>query len=54
LEVADEQRARLEQQLGDLLFGLCQLARWLGLSAEDSLRASARRFVDRFASMDQE
>ena len=47
-QVPDERRARLEHELGDLLFGLCQLARWLGLSAEDSLRGSARRFVDRF------
>jgi MazG family protein len=45
--IADEQRARLEHGLGDLLFALSQLARWLGLSAEDSLRASSRRFVDR-------
>jgi MazG family protein len=45
--IPDTQRARLEHGLGDLLFALCQLARWLGLNAEDSLRASARRFVDR-------
>lgn len=39
-------RERLEQPLGDLLLGLCQLARQLGLSAEDSLRASTQRFAD--------
>jgi MazG family protein len=45
-----EWRERLEQEFGDLLFGLCQLARWLGFSAEDSLRASARRFAGQFDS----
>jgi uncharacterized protein YabN with tetrapyrrole methylase and pyrophosphatase domain len=36
----------LEQRFGDLLFSLCQLARWLGLNAEDSLRVAAGRFAD--------
>jgi uncharacterized protein YabN with tetrapyrrole methylase and pyrophosphatase domain len=35
-------------RLGDLLFDLCQLARRLGLSAEDSLRAWTTGFVERF------
>jgi MazG family protein len=48
-----ELRARLEHELGDVLFGLCQLARRLGLSAEDSLRACNRRFVDRFRRLEQ-
>jgi MazG family protein len=38
--------AGLECELGDLLFSLCQVARRLGLSAEDSLRAANRRFVE--------
>jgi ATP diphosphatase len=42
-----DRRDRLDEQLGELLFGLCQLARRLGLSAEDSLRACTWRFVDR-------
>lgn len=42
-----ELRDRLNQGMGDLLFGLCQLARRLGLSAEDSLRAATQRFTDR-------
>jgi MazG family protein len=41
-------RAGIERQLGDVLFGLCQLARRLGLSAEESLRAANRRYIDRF------
>ncbi len=42
-----EHRGRLEQDIGDLLFSICQLSRQLGLSAEDSLRASIRRFVEK-------
>jgi MazG family protein len=34
------------QPLGDLLFTVCQLARLLGVNAEDSLREANRRFVD--------
>jgi MazG family protein len=49
----DEGRARLEHELGDLLFGVCQLARRLGLSAEDSLRGSSRRFVEDFRRLVQ-
>jgi len=35
----------LDQRLGDLLFGLCQLARRLGVDAEASLRGANRRFA---------
>jgi MazG family protein len=47
-------RGRLEQQLGDVLFALCQLARWLGVSAEEGLRDCTRRFVDRFRRMERQ
>jgi ATP diphosphatase len=42
--LASEQRARLEHALGHLLFNVCQLARLLGLNAEDSLRTYNRVF----------
>jgi MazG family protein len=47
-----DERARLEHELGDLLFSLCQLARWLGINAEDSLRSCAERFIRRFRTME--
>jgi uncharacterized protein YabN with tetrapyrrole methylase and pyrophosphatase domain len=53
-DLSDEVRARLGSDLGELLFGLCQLARRLGLNAEESLRACTRRFVDRFRRMEQQ
>jgi XTP/dITP diphosphohydrolase len=52
--VPPELRQQLDHELGDALFGLAQLARWLGLSAEDSLRACTRRFVQRFRRMEQQ
>ena len=54
LGVTEETRTQLDRQLGDLLFDLCQLARWLGLNAEDSLRASTRRFVEHFTRLEQQ
>jgi MazG family protein len=51
---AADHRTRLQHDIGDLLFSVCQLARQLGLSAEDSLRGSTRRFVDRFRRMERQ
>lgn len=47
-------KAKLEHELGDVLFSLCQLARWLGTSAEDALRLCAERFISRFRTMENE
>jgi len=43
----------VEQELGDLLFSLVNLARFLNLSAEDALRKSVARFTGRFRYMEQ-
>jgi MazG family protein len=43
-----------EQVLGDVLFELCQLARRMGVNAEDSLRAANRRFVERCRRHEEE
>ena len=43
----------IEQELGDLLFSLVNLARFLNLSAEDALRKSVARFTGRFRYMEQ-
>src|SRR5262245_28785712 len=42
---AGESRESQERRLGEALFALCQAARRLGLSAEDSLRECNRRFA---------
>jgi MazG family protein len=46
--LSEESRRQVDSDLGNLLFNLCQLARQLGLNAEDSLRACNRRFVESF------
>ncbi len=44
-------RAALEHELGDLLFSVAQLARHLGLEAEQCLRTANSRFELRFFTM---
>ena len=41
-----EQRERMERTMGEILFNVSQLARCVGVSAEDSLRACNKRFVE--------
>lgn len=47
-------KARLEHELGDLLFALCQLARWMDLDAEGCLQGASKRFLGRFRAMEQQ
>jgi tetrapyrrole methylase family protein/MazG family protein len=42
-----------EWELGDLLFTLVNLARWLGLDAESALRGTCDRFAHRYAEMER-
>lgn len=55
-EVEELRRAsnavKREEELGDLLFSLVNLARWLGVDAESALRAANARFARRFAAME--
>ena len=43
----------VEEELGDVLFSLVNLARFLNLSAEDALRRSVARFAARFQHMEE-
>jgi MazG family protein len=45
----DEARAA---EMGDLLFALANVARWLGLDAESALRRACDRFARRYAEME--
>ncbi len=51
---ACEDAAAREREMGDLLFTLVNLARWLGVDAESALRRACDRFTQRFAQMEQE
>jgi tetrapyrrole methylase family protein/MazG family protein len=43
---------RVRAELGDLLFALVNLARWLRVDAEEALREANRRFRERFLAME--
>lgn len=42
----------LEHEIGDLLFAVCQLARWLNISAENALGSCCKRFIRRIETME--
>lgn len=42
-----------QREFGDLLFTLVNLARWLDIDAEESLRLANRKFVERFERVEQ-
>ena len=46
---SDEERAT---EMGDLLFTIVNLARWLGIHAEDALRQANARFQGRYTTME--
>jgi len=45
--------ARLEEEAGDLLFAVVNLARFVGVDPEQALRGAVTRFVRRFTNMEQ-
>ncbi len=52
LQAAGDRAAR-ERELGDLLFTLTNVARWLGVDAESALRGACDRFTRRYAAMER-
>ncbi len=57
-EEAGELRAAVEleeqaRELGDLLFALVNVARWLDIDAESALRGTCDRFTQRYAEMER-
>jgi MazG family protein len=48
----DQGRERLEEELGDLLFSVANLARKLGLEPEAALRTANEKFARRFAELE--
>ena len=49
----DEGRERTEEEMGDLLFSIVQLARQLGIDAESALRKANEKFAKRFEALEQ-
>jgi len=50
----EERLDRVEDELGDILFALVNLARFLGIRAEDALQRTIEKFLDRFARVEAE
>ena len=56
-ELQDEIRQKsphIKSELGDVLFSVVNLARHLGIDAEDALRTANTKFCDRFEFMEQQ
>lgn len=51
--VADEGHARAEEEMGDLLFSLANLARKLGIEPESALRKANEKFSARFEALER-
>ena len=48
IELKNNNIKKIEEELGDLLFSIVNLARFYNISAEDSLRATINKFYKRF------
>ena len=46
-------RARAEEEMGDLLFSIAQLSRRLGIEPETALRKANDKFTKRFGTLEQ-
>jgi len=44
---------RVEEETGDLLFAVVNFARFVGVHAEEAIKATARRFISRFEYMEE-
>jgi uncharacterized protein YabN with tetrapyrrole methylase and pyrophosphatase domain len=52
-EVENGDRVRAEQEMGDLLFALANLARKMGIEPESALRQANEKFIARFEAMER-
>ncbi len=51
--IAGGDRDQMEHELGDVLFSVANLARWIKTPAEDALRQANARFTQRFQRIEQ-
>ncbi len=50
--LAEESPKRQQEELGDLLFSVLQLARWNNLDPSEALQGTNKRFIQRFQKME--
>lgn len=53
LSIDPNNKQRLEEEIGDLLFAAVNVARLTGIDAEMALRRSVRKFVERFKALEE-
>lgn len=53
LAVREEGRSRAEEEMGDLLFSIANLARKLGIESESALRKANEKFSERFEALER-
>jgi nucleoside triphosphate diphosphatase len=51
--LADEGKARVEEEMGDLLFAIANLSRKLNVEAESALRKANQKFTTRFQALER-
>lgn len=51
--IAVNDKVRIEDELGDYLFTIVNIARWLDVDPEDALRKMINRFISRFICMEK-
>jgi MazG family protein len=47
------EKDKVMEELGDLLFALVNVARWLEINPEEALRATAKKFIRRFQHIEK-
>jgi len=52
-ELSEGDRDRAAEEIGDLLFAIVNVARWLKVDPEDSLRTMTKRFAARFKQIEE-
>lgn len=52
--VEERNRAKMEEELGDLFFSLINYARFLQIDAENALEITNKKFISRFTEMEEE
>ena len=53
-EVDANDKDKMEEEFGDVLFSMINYARWIGVNPEDALARTNRKFINRFQWMEEE
>ena len=54
VEVDAENKEKMEEEFGDVLFSMINYARWIGVNPEDALARTNQKFIRRFQWMETE